>query len=171
MTAALIILACAILNRLSGDARWMGKPEEGDGRGWLPGRPIYYTSVILGLVALALHPWPIALAFGSTYLLWRLPAWGFFFGLGRLKPLDRDPSQYERVLLRISGGNVHLAFTLRHCLMLPLAIVQPWAFAFPVLATAAYEVAWRVKPSKPIIVAEILTGALWGALIVAGEIL
>jgi hypothetical protein len=165
MTAALIILACAILNRLSGDARWMGKPAEGDGKGWLPGRPIYYTSVILGLVALALHPWPIALAFGSAYLLWRLPAWGHLIGLGRFTPSDRPPSPIERFFLW-PDQNVHLALFFRHCLMLPLAIVQPWALAFPVLATAAYEVAWRVKPSKPIIVAEILAGALWGALMV-----
>lgn len=164
--AAAVILACAILNRLAGDARWMGKPAEGDGKGWLPGRPVFYVAPAIAAVALCVWPWWASLAFGGAFLFWRSFSWGHLFGLGRFAPLDRPMPPLERTLLRLGGGNVYAALTLRHAFMLPLAIAQPWALAFPPLATAAYEVGGRFFPRWPILVAEVLTGAIIGVLIV-----
>jgi hypothetical protein len=62
---------------------------------------------------------------------------------------------------------VHLAFGLRHAFILPLVVVQPWAVLFPAAAVGAYEAAWRVRPSNPIWLAELATGAIWGGLILA----
>lgn len=144
----------------------MGKPPEGDGKGWLPGRPVFYVAPAIAAVAFAVWPWWGALTFGAAFLLWRSFSWGHLFGLGRFAPLDRSPSPLERTLLRLAFGNVYLALMLRHAFMAPLVIVQIWALIFPPLATLAYEVGGRFFPRWPIAVAELLTGGLIGALIV-----
>lgn len=146
----------------------MGKPADGDGDGWLPGRGVYYVAPTIAAVAFAMWPWWAAMAFGAAFLFWRSFSWGHLYGLGRFAPLDRPMPALEHTLLRLGGGNAYAALTLRHAFMLPLAIVQPWALAFPVLATLAYEIGGRFAPRWPILVAEVLTGALWGALIVWG---
>lgn len=159
MLAALTVLACAALNRCRGDDRWM--------MGKLPGRPLYYVAPVIGLVA---WDWRFALA----YLAWGIPAHGRFFDLGRLPDdFGREgvkPSPFERVLIALSFGSDYVAFFWRQALAVPLLwwIVGPLSLAFPPAVLAAYELAWRFGPRRPILYAELLTGALWGALIVWG---
>jgi hypothetical protein len=158
MLAALIIVLCAGLNRARGDDTWMftwGDPC----RKWLPGRPLYYIALLF-----ALADWRLGLA----YFVWGVFGWGHLFGLGRFAPKDRGPSPLEAALLWVGRGNVHIAFCLRHALALPLLwwVVGPWALVFPLAVVAAYEAAWRAVPRNPILVAELLTGAIWGCLII-----
>lgn len=63
---------------------------------------------------------------------------------------------------------MHVALGLRHAFAVPLLL--PFgllALTFPILAVAAYEAAWRIRPANPIWIAELAVGALWGALIIA----
>ena len=159
MISALIVLACAVLNRARGDDRWM--------MGKLPGRALYYVAPAVGLVA---WDWRFALA----YLAWALPAWSRWFDLGRLADdFNREgikPSPFETFIERISFGSDYLAFLWRHALVVPLLwwLVGPWALAFPLVVLAVYELAWRLRPRNPIILAELLTGALWGSFVLLG---
>jgi len=156
LIAFAIIPACTVLNRMRGTTEWKGP---------LPGRPLWYVSpMIAGLAALIL-PWPQAVGFGLAYLFWGSFAWGFLFGLGRIVPTDRKISGLEATLLKLSRGNVHIAFCLRMGFALPAAMMTPFALLFPLVALANYEIGWRLAPQAPIRLAEWLTGALWGSLI------
>lgn len=147
MFSALLILAlCAGLNRARGDDRWMPP--------WLPGRALWYVAPLIGLVALLGQTPLAAVAIASAYLVWGVPAWGAIYDLGRLPG---------------SGGD-HLRFFLRMLLAVPVLLVFGWWGAllgvlFAGLSLAAYELAWRWRPSNPIWLAELATGALWGLLI------
>jgi hypothetical protein len=142
----LVVLSTACLNRLRGDARW--KPS------WAPGRALWYVTPLIGLLAFTVLPWLPAALVALWYLLWATPAWGYLQLLGR--PVDgKGPSGIEQKLLGVTGSNVHLAFLLRHLLAGPIAP----------LILGAYELAWRVRPQNPIIVGELITGALWGLMI------
>lgn len=165
----LIILAAAVLNRARGDDTWLG---------WLklPGRALWYVSPLVGLLAWTIHPWPVAAAWALAYLVWATPAWGHLMGLGRYAP-DREADRLTKSLLWMSGGDVHLAFFFRHSLMmvgLPFVSIASGG-GWPALATVpaaalfvvAYEGAWRWAPRQPILVAELIVGALWGVGIVA----
>ena len=149
MIFVLVILACAALNRARGDDRWM--------MGRLPGRALYYVAPAIGFLA---WDWRFALA----YLVWGIPSWGHWFDLGRMPPLDRKPDPVGRVIESVSFGSDHLAMLWRHALAVPLLgwMAGPWALLCPLAVVAVYEAAWRVRPSNPIIVAELLTGAVWG---------
>lgn len=163
----------AVINRMSGDDTWMHRGLSLSSQKFLPGRPLWYTSILVAILALLFHPWPTAVGFGAAYLIWRLPAWGFLFGLGRIQPNDRDPSLVERICLTIAGGEPHAAFFIRHLIMLiPAAAIVGWLSGnfisiplAPVMAGAIvgiYEIAWRLRPQYPILWAELMTGALWG---------
>jgi len=161
----------AAFNRMRGDDTWMGN---------LPGRALYYVAGLVGCIAHGFLPPLAALAFALTYLVWGAPAWGRFYDLGRLPPdfarEGIEPDLQERFLSWISRGNDHTALFIRHCYVLPGLVVTgyildkawlaPMAGTFAVLATLAYEFAWRVRPGNPIWVAELLTGALWGLLLI-----
>lgn len=168
MSAALLILILAFLNRCRGDDRWMPR--------WLRGRPLYYVSPVVGLGAMAWHGWESGLLFAIGYFIWGLAAWGYLQLLGR--PVDgKKPEPLETVLLKLALGSVHGAFFLRHLFVLPLALGATWltgswmhltaAPVFALAVVAAYEMAWRVQPRAPIIVGECATGALWGLAIIA----
>lgn len=87
-----------------------------------------------------------------------------------------DPDPLEQAIMALSFGSDHLAMFWRHMLVLPGLVLVAWvdgsllyaasAPVFAALVVAFYELAWRVLPKSPIILAEILTGALWGGLIV-----
>ncbi|MNL80072.1 hypothetical protein D3C87_2068210 [compost metagenome] len=53
----------------------------------------------------------------------------------------------------------------------PLVVFGVWGvclgIVFAIAAVAAYEAAWRIQPTNPIWLAEIVVGALWGALILS----
>lgn len=164
----LIIPLLAALNRARGDGRWMPS--------WLPGRALYWIAPLVGLLAWTVHPPLVAAAFVLAYLAWAAPAWGMLFGLGRYQP-DREIDGLSAALLEIAGGNVHIAFFLRHLLILPglflvaLLSGSVWPFAIAIPAAAlfvlSYELSWRWAPRHPILVAELIVGALWGVGIVA----
>lgn len=169
MIPLIAIAACAGLNRARGDDRWM--PD------WLPGRALYYTAPLIGAIAAILGDISFGAAFGAAFFVWAVGPWGHLIGLGRFAP-DRPASSLEAVLIEMAAGNVHVALGLRHLFALPglmlaaaiageLLLGVAAALAFAALATGAYEIAWRLRPSNPIIVAELLTGALWGGLAVA----
>lgn len=159
MTPLIAIAACAVLNRARGDDSWM--PD------WMPGRALFPVSIAIGLIGACLGGLWYGAAFGAAFLVWGVGPWGHLIGLGRFAP-DRPPSDLERVLLRLAGGNVHVALALRHAVAVPFLL--PFgllALTFPFVAVAAYEAAWRTRPANPIWIAELAVGALWGALIVA----
>lgn len=167
-TALLALLACSGLNRARGDDRWM--PD------WVPGRALIPASIAIGLIGACFGGLWYGAAFVAAFLVWGAPAWGHLIGLGRFAP-DRPASNLELVLIEMAAGNVHVALGLRHLfvllgLMLAAAITGELllgvaaALAFSALAVAAYEAAWRIRPSNPIWVAELAVGALWGVLIV-----
>jgi hypothetical protein len=134
---------------------------------WWPGRAVFYTALAVGLVAAVFGGLIYGAVFGAAFLVWGVGPWGHLIGLGRFAP-DRPPSDLERVLLRLAGGNVHVALALRHAVAVPFLL--PFgllALTFPFVAVAAYEAAWRIRPANPIWIAELSVGALWGALIVS----
>jgi hypothetical protein len=162
-----VVLAAALLNRVRGGGLWIGSR--------LPGRALWWSAVALAGVALLVAPWPVAVAWGLAFLVWGMPPWGHLIGLGRFAP-DRNVTPSERWLLRVCEGSEHLAFFLRNLAILPgLLLVAILVDAVPLVAAgiiaaglivAVYEAAWRLNPRNPIWLAEIATGALWGALIV-----
>lgn len=144
------IAAMAILNRIRGG---------GFGAVMLPGRALFWCAPCVALIGYIMSgPW--GLMWGAWYLLWAIPAWGYLQLLGRYVP-GKYPTELECWLLDITRGNVHLAFLLRH---LPAGPLAP-------LIVVAYEACWRLHPANPIWIAELITGALWGVLIVAVAVL
>lgn len=153
------MLSIAILNRMRGDDRWMPS--------WLPGRALYYVAPLVGVIAWLFTSSPIAGAYiAACYLLWGLPPWGHWIDLGRKPALEREPSAFERAINAASGGDDHVALFIRHCLALPVALVCWPAVVAPLLFTAAYEIGWRTTKAYPIVVAELIVGALWGLIII-----
>ena len=170
VNAAILILLATAINRARGDDRW--KPA------WLPGRALFYCGIMLGLASLLVAEPRIALAWGVAYLIWGGFAWGHWFDLGRLPDnYGREPPKgLERIIHEWAGGNDHIALFLRHLIFalpalglvsfglwswVPLALTVPFA----ALIVGGYELGWRLTPKQPIRTAELLTGALWGALI------
>jgi hypothetical protein len=110
-------------------------------------------------------------------MIWGAPAWGRWFDLGRLpEGYAREGIPHDWFERAIETGNDHVTFYLRHFVMLiPGCLAIAWirgeaAFALaPFIMAAvivlAYESAWRVRPANPIIIAEVLTGLIWGIFI------
>lgn len=173
MTALLLVLLCAALNRMRGDDRWMPS--------WLPGRSLYYVAPVIGAAALLIVPWPAALAVAVAYFFWAVWPWGRWFDLGRLPaPIAPTGDDFEIFIERIAGGNDHLALLMRHMMAVPGILligcfVPAWslgltfglALLVPVAITAAYELAWRAQPSNPIWLAELAAGVIWAGVILA----
>jgi hypothetical protein len=174
--AGLTLALCAMINRFAGGGMIIGEwwnPADPD-KLW--GRALYPAIALIGIVALIWHPWPVALAFATTFGFWRSFSWGILIGLGRPSGADnRDLNPVEDTLRDLFG--VHGGLFMRHmfvlpCLMLVGYLADLWwawlaAVAFAGLATLAYELAWRLTPRHPLTTAEFAVGALWGALIIA----
>ena len=175
MIAALVVSLCAMLNRFAGGGVWAGEwwnPADPD-KLW--GRALYPAIGLVGLVALIVQPWPVALAFAATFGFWRSFSWGALIGLGRPSGADhRDHNPVEATLLAWFGP--HAGLFVRHLFAFPGFLVIGWlagvwwawvaALAFAAFATLVYEAAWRITPRMPLTTAEIAVGALWGAAIV-----
>lgn len=163
MIHAIILVGCMILNRVRGG---------GFGAENLPGHPRFYVAPVVGLLAWAVVPgWP-ALTFAASYLWWSLLPWGNWFDLGRLTDgwQGRRRNGFEEFIDAITDHNDHLAFALRNAIgFAPLLLVaNPVLVIFaPILQVLAYEAGWRANESAPIETGELLTGALWGALILS----
>lgn len=193
--AVLTIVAVSWLNRVAGGGHILWPTgEEGDWllKRWLPGKPVYWVSIAVFLIA---WPWigaqtAAALSF-AAYLLWRLIEWGRWLTMGRL-PIGwgRDgvaPSTYERCIETISFGSGRLAMFWRFLStspgIAPLAwLVEPTATnvaTFMLGSTAAlwlaYEAGWqgfdRGWWGRPFTgggpAAERIAGGVWGTMIVA----
>lgn len=158
MIEALFVAALAVLNRVRGG---------GFGAEHLPGHPRFYVAPAVALLSLLVVPWPAAILAGVCYLAWSMLPWGRWFDLGRLATdPPRRPSQFENGIELLFDTDLQ-RFTARNLVaFLPAAILlTPFAAPAAFVQTLLYEVAWRLSPSAPIRLAEILTGALWGVLI------
>lgn len=156
------IALSAVLNRARGDDRWMPA--------WLPGRALWYVAPVMGALAWwATDNWLKAMWFSVAYLIWAVPSWGHWIDLGRKPVLDRKPDRFERAVDYIANDNDHVALFIRHLLVLPAAILLPYGMIWTTFIAAAfvlmYEISWRVTDKYPIVLAEILVGALWGVMI------
>jgi hypothetical protein len=156
--AIIIFLACAAVNYGAGRYEWMPA--------FFRGRPLYYCAPAIGVLAAAVLHWQTAIAVALAFTAWRAPSWGHLYQLGHVVPTDRPMPLHERICLKLGFGNVYAAAAIRHSYMLPLAVLLPAALAFPVLTVAAYELAWRLR--RPVVLAEPIVGALWGAIILSG---
>lgn len=161
-----LIVACALLNRVRGG---------GFGGDRLPGRALLWVAPIIGLLALTVQPWPVALAFAGGYLFWGLWSWGHVLaGIGGYVPA-RSPSTLEAALA-LAGPPLVQAF-LRMLFVLPGVGAVAWlegnalfllaAPAFAAAATAVYAALFRPLGPADWQRAEIATGALWAILILA----
>jgi len=177
VTPLITIAACAVLNRARGDDRWMRHGFDHRAAKRIPGRALWYVSPAFGCAALFCGHGLVAAALWSlTVLVWGAGPWGYLIYVARPSN-GKTPTRLERFLLDATGGNVHLALFCRMCFCLPGFMALAWwhgafwlvalAPAFAALATAAYEAAWRIRPSNPIWIAELIVGALWGVLITA----
>jgi hypothetical protein len=170
LLSLLIVAITAALNRVRG--------AKHDYVPFLPGRAILWVTAVVAGLAFIVHGAWAAAAFAAGYLFWGLWPWGHLQVLGRLtaEQIGRPPSELEALLLKLARGNIHVALGLRHLFVLPGLAAAAWfgaplylvalAPVFAVLTVVAYEAMWRVSPSNPIWLAEIITGALWGALLV-----
>lgn len=175
MVVGLILAASAWLNRFAGGG-WPGHLWDTHNARKLPGRALYPATVGIGLVAALVQPWQVAIGMALAFIVWRSPAWGLLISLGRQSGASsRPPHWFEALLLRATGGNVHIALFMRHLIMIApgLALVSfvahspvyMFAPVFAALATLAYKIAWRLTPQAPIRNAEIAIGVMWGAMI------
>lgn len=167
IVSALIISACALVNRARGDGAW--KPE------WLPGRALFYAIPMIGGLAWVVQPWPVALAFAAGYAFWAVFGWGHvLMRVGGLRP-DRSPDAIEAALLALPGSI--LPVFARMLFILPGVLAVAWLTgrvefwlagpSFAAVATAAYHVLFRPLQTMDWLRAELFVGALWGVLILA----
>lgn len=165
-----LVVACALLNRVRGG---------GLGGDKLPGRALLWVAPAVGLLAWAVQPWPIALAFAAGFLFWGIWSWGHCLaGLGGYAPA-RSPSVLED-LLAFFGPPIVQTF-LRMLFVLPGVAVVAWLLgnwwfllAAPVFAAAATAVyAGFFRPLGPFdwARAEVAVGALWGLVILSPWVL
>lgn len=166
MTGLAVLIACALLNRLRGDASW--KPVR------LPGRTLIYVAPAIGAVALLAQPWPVALAFAAAYAFWAVWGWGHVLTrVGGRRP-DRSPDLVESALLALPGSL--LPVFARMLFALPGVLVVAWllgrpefwlaAPAFAAVASIAYHVLFRPLQLLDWLRAEFVIGALWGVMII-----
>ena len=183
--ATLMVAASATLNRIRGDKSLLGI-----------GKSLWYVAPLYGLAGFLLAglPWLAGVALGGVYLIWALPPWGRWFGLGRAPVPQRAASWYELLIERLTV-TVHGRFLIRHAVLLPFLVLLaywsvPWALSgllLPFLFVGTYEAFWRVydlrfwlaeRPAwdhwlrpvalAPTAYAEAAVGGLWGVYAVLG---
>jgi len=171
LTYALVVAAAAITNRLAGGG-WPVTVVQDSSFRFLFGR--VQAGVCIGLAALLVHAWPVALAFGAGFVFWRLFGWGHLITLGRTSgATDRPATGVDKILVERFGPHlglfVRMLFIFQGLVAAGHLLGNPWiaalAVPFAALAVGAYEFWWRLKPD-PIGPAELSVGALWGVLII-----
>jgi hypothetical protein len=165
--AGVTLLVAAGLNRLRGHG--------------ISGSRVY-ASIGMGILAgILFFDWPPALAVATAFLFWAAFSWGRWFDLERMPDgWNRDPdelSTFDMLVEKVSFGSDHMALFVRHVVgILPLGVLLgywcgwEWLAVIPVFAAlvvAAYEIAWQVSETWAIEIAEVLTGLVWGALLLA----
>jgi len=167
---AVIIAASGAVNRFRGSGL-----VEGFGKGG--------AAIMFGGLALWLFwpNWPWAVAAGICYLFWAIWGWGRWFDLERLPEdwnrTDGDISTFDMIINTLGLGNDYLALFIRHAWgMVPAGLLLGWFCgpawlqvipAFAVAAVGCYEIGWRITDKRPIEVAEVLVGLVWGILLVS----
>lgn len=131
----------------------------------LPGHTRFYASGLMALTAAPLVSGPIeGVLVGVAYLCWSWLPWGRWYDLGALEGYpNRPPSRFEELLSKVAKDDA-TAFTARNLLgLIPAAVLlSPLFLLLALFQTAAYGVGWKLAPTAPIRLAELLTGALWG---------
>lgn len=172
MLTLTLLVTCTILNRIRGLTY-----------DWVPGRNLYFCAPILGALAwLWTSEWSIGLAFAFAYLVWGSWPWGRFVTLGRL-PFEYARQgvpikPYEKAVLAIGGENPQARLMAGDGIALfpgfvAIALVSHgWLLllwpAMTIAITIAFEFGWQAFPTKPdypVIVGQMMTGLLWGVLI------
>ena len=176
------IFVMSILNRIRGGGLYIGELFDNENPNKLPGRSLYLVALLLApLTYFISHDVIISFIIAVGFLIWGSAPWGHLFGLGRFSP-DRPISKFEQILLKMAFGNVYLALFYRHLLVLPLLVAVSlyissyWYIAyvpiFSALVVLSYEFGWRIysklpeKMKNPILIGELLTGMIWGGLII-----
>lgn len=173
----LVTALAALVNRVRGGL-W------GD---LLPGHNRLWAAPAMGLLsALAGAGWVEAIAWGLGFLAWSAPAWGRWFDLGRgsnADPLSTSEVCVEWVAARLPTLGLHSDYVclwVRHMLVLPClgavaVLAGSWwlpalAPVFAALTVVAYEIGRSQAFVKPLAIAELLTGCLWGAMLVLAHL-
>lgn len=165
MIEVALVPICAVLNRVRGG---------GLGGALLPGHPRLWVAPAIGVASLLVGSPLQAVLVAACYLFWAWLPWGRWYDLGRLPPPDRAPSWFERRLEELP--NDHARFAARNfAACLPAAVlVSPLFLLLPLAQAGAYELGWvwwETDGISPIPVAELVTGAAWGVLIISMRIM
>lgn len=140
---------------------------------------VWHGLPLIGIAALIEGGPPLAVAALVGFFVWQCFPWGHLIGCGRFQP-DRPEHWLSKALVRFAGSRTtalgfgHMLFVAPACLFLGLASggVAPLFLAVPFgIATAlCYEIAWRALPDGrwTILAAEVMTGAVWGVLLLSG---
>lgn len=160
-----VVVLCALINRVRGG---------GFDGGELPGRAIYWMPFALGAVAFLLVPPIFAVCLALGYFIWGAPAWGHVLArLGDYAP-NRPPAKLEKLLMRLPGkflpAFARMLFVTPAVVAVAVLAGQPWlvlmAPIFAYSATETYRVLFRPLGFYDWTRAELITGALWGVMIV-----
>lgn len=170
--------SCAIVNRITG-----GGFVAEDGKGnwllkrWLPGKPLYWTAPLIGVIAWIWNPWLVAIAIAVAYFLWRLLPWGRWIGMGHYPPV-RPASAFEAFIERLCRGSVRMSMFVRMLFAVPgliLVFYVAHGFHAPDIFNAivwsfflwlAYVIGWGLEPYNGVEPAEFIAGAMWGLIII-----
>lgn len=142
-------------------------------------KPLFVVAPIIPIIALlAGAPVVTSLLLGVGYFVWALPAWGRWFDLGNLPDeYNRTEGKYADPLERWIDWYAETdmqAMFLRHGIVLFAVCVALSCFStiylimWPIWTSGiilAYIIGWTYAPAAPILVAELLVGAVWGAMV------
>lgn len=167
MFELLLIAACTVLNRLRGTTGW--KPA------WLKVRSLYLVSPVIGLLMWALSgDYILGAGFALGYFFWGLFSWGFILARLGAKLPSRPQTQLESLL---DFEPYWLGAYIRMSFVLPLVAFVVWytrselygiaAVAFPALTVFTYWALMRELEDDDWPTAELITGSIWGLMIVA----
>lgn len=172
------------LNRIRGGGWWADK---------LPGRPLFWILPIILATAIFFKGIIAGTIFAAIYGIWATPAWGRWYTLGRIAPVD-TPSLFEKIVEFIPGlvwkpstyWFDSVSFIIRNIItLLPalllyfvgfkLNILLSIIFGISLLIVILYDIAWAIydknKNLFSIEVAELAVGALWALILIFSSFL
>jgi hypothetical protein len=141
-----------------------------------------YASIGMGLLAGVLFfDWRPGVAAALAFLFWGAFSWGRWFDLERMPDgWNRDPdemSTFDMLIEKVSFGSDYVAMFVRHAFgILPAGVLLGWWCGwewlaviplFGALVVLCYEIGWQVSDTWAIEIAEVLTGIVWGGLLLA----